>query len=476
MGILRTACCSAMVVLAVGFMAGAARGQSVLDVRGAPGVVILDPDAASPTAPSRALARRLQGAGYLTLTVARDPLAAAAILARRSSVQHDNLALVGYGTGASTVLATIVERYDLAIAREPIFRSAVAFGPACARPYGDWVGRSLANAGGVGSTGAPHRGDTAQRGLYRTATPLLIVGGQPQCRALARESYAHEYYVRYTTDDAFADVQSFIAQNAAYVNVSFPSSQAGTTLTGELMLPVTGRKVPTVIISPGTAGIEGFPLWERPWALRLRAMGIASLIVDSYLSRHSSWKNHWRIDARTVRAHDLLDAQAYLAAQPFVQARAIGLLGRSSGGTAIFAAIVQEANPPATPPPFGLNTRPPFAWAVVDYGYCQLAYGEWPGGVPKAGSGAYRTTVPMLLQVGANDTTVSAPACEALAQGARADGTPIELVVYPNVGHRFDAGVVETPPATVRASVRRITSFITTQLHLAPLATPTPGA
>jgi dienelactone hydrolase len=458
-----------MVVLAVGLMAGVARSQSVLDVRGAPGVVIVDPDAASPAAPSRALARALQGAGYVTLTVTRDPLAAAAVLARRPSVRRDDLALVGYGTAASTVLATIVERYDLAIARTPVFRSAVAFGPTCARRYGDWVGRSLADIGGVGSTGAPHRGDVARRGLFRTATPLLIVGGQLQCRALARDSYAHEYYVRYTADDAVDGVQSFIAQNAAYINVSFPSSQAGTTLTGELTLPPAGARVPTIIISPGTAGIEGFPLWERPWALRLRAMGYASLIVDSYLARRSSWKNHWRIDARTVRARDLLDAQAYLAAQPFVRAGLIGLLGRSSGGTAIFAAIVQEANAPAAPPPFGLETRPPFALAVVDYGYCQLAYGAWPGGTPTPSAAiAYRTTVPMLLQVGANDTTVSAPACEALVQSAREAGTSIELVVYPDVGHRFDAGVVETPPATVRASVRRITSFITTQLRRAP--------
>jgi dipeptidyl aminopeptidase/acylaminoacyl peptidase len=71
----------------------------------------------------------------------------------------------------------------------------------------------------------------------------------------------------------------------------------------------------------------------------------------------------------------------------------------------------------------------------------------------------------MLLQVGANDTTVSAPACEALVASARLAGTSIELVVYPGVGHRFDAGVVETPPATVRASVQRITSFMTTRLQ-----------
>jgi dienelactone hydrolase len=66
----------------------------------------------------------------------------------------------------------------------------------------------------------------------------------------------------------------------------------------------------------------------------------------------------------------------------------------------------------------------------------------------------------LLLQVGAQDKTVSAPACKALAASAHDAGVPVELEVYPEATHRFDAGVVETPPATVRASVQRITTFI----------------
>jgi len=304
-------------------------------------------------------------------------------------------------------------------------------------------------------------------GLYRTPTPLLIVGGDNACRALARDSFVHEYFVEFSSGATPATVQAFVAQNAQYSVVSFPSSQAGTTLVGELTVPDGNASVPAIVISPGTAGIEGFPFWERPWARRLRDLRYASLIVDSYLSRHSAWKNHWRIDARTVRARDLLDAQAYLAKQPFVRPHAIGLIGRSSGGTAVLAAIVQDAHAPPTPPPFGLDARPPFSVAVADYGYCRLPYGSWPGGTPAPSAGlAYRTAIPLLVQVGAKDRTVTAAACEALAASARAAGIPIELQVYPNVGHRFDAGVVETPITTVRASVDRITSFI--EAHLTP--------
>ena len=141
------------------------------------------------------------------------------------------------------------------------------------------------------------------------------MGGSGPCRDLARYSYVHEYFVDYASDDSNGTILSFIAENAQYSVVSFPSSQAGTTLIGELTLPANAPRAPAIIISPGTAGIEGFSFWERPWARRLRNLGYASLIVDSYMSRHSSWKNHWRIDPRKVKSRDLLDAQAYLAAQ-----------------------------------------------------------------------------------------------------------------------------------------------------------------
>jgi dienelactone hydrolase len=451
--------------LAVSFATVPARGESVVGIspgaRDVPGVVIVDPDAQVPSSRSRALAHQLIQAGYATLTVTHDPLAARTVLRRQSAVRGDNIAIVGYGEGASNVLATISERYDADFAELPAFRSAVAFSPDCTRRYGDWTGHSSANLGRHGSTGAPHQGGVATPGLYRTATPLLIVGGRQPCRDLARDSYTHEYFVTYSTGDASAPVRSFLAQNAQYSVVSFPSSQVGTTLVGELTLPNVHTVVPTIVISPGTAGIEGFAFWERPWARRLRDSGYASLIVDSYMSRHSSWKNHWRIDARTVRAHDLLDAQTYLAKQSFVRPQTIGLIGRSSGGTAILAAIVQDAHAPATPPPFGLDVRPPFAFAVADYGYCQLGYGDWPGGTPTPSAAiAYRTSVPLLIQVGAKDTTVSATTCEALTASAHDAGIPIELRIYPNAIHRFDAGVVETPATTVRASVDRIMSFI----------------
>jgi hypothetical protein len=186
--------------------------------------VILDPDAAAgDRAPSRSLARRLQRAGYATFTVTRDPSPplprsnAGRRCGATTSRSSDTGAARRPSSRRSSSATTSPSR------DAPAFRSAVAFGPTCARRTEIGSAGRSPRFGGPGSTGAPHRGDVARQGLYRTATPLLIVGGQTQCRDLARDSYAHEYFVRYTTDDAFAALQSFIAQNAQYANVcSFP--------------------------------------------------------------------------------------------------------------------------------------------------------------------------------------------------------------------------------------------------------------
>lgn len=137
-------------LLTATLLALAAANPAVASV---PGVVILDPASSSQ---SRAMERQLVRAGYATLRASSDPLAAAASLRRRSGVSADDLSIVGYGAGASAVLATIVEPYDLEVAELPVFRAAVAFGPNCARRYGDWTG--TVPQGASGSAGAPHGG------------------------------------------------------------------------------------------------------------------------------------------------------------------------------------------------------------------------------------------------------------------------------------------------------------------------------
>ncbi len=134
-----------------------------------PGIVILEPGA-GPSSQGRVIAARLAAAEYATLIATGNPLAAAATLRHGPGVRADDIALVGFGEGASSVLATIVEPYDLDVAQPPVFRSAVALSPDCARRYGDWTGSMPLRASGT--AGAPHGGGP-ESGLFRSATPLL---------------------------------------------------------------------------------------------------------------------------------------------------------------------------------------------------------------------------------------------------------------------------------------------------------------
>jgi hypothetical protein len=136
-----------LAALVVSVTAFPARGQNFVTqvtvppgAQHVPGVVILDSDADVPSYRSRDMARRLVQAGYATLIVPRDPLSGAAVFRRQPAVRGDDLAIIGYGEGASSVLATIVERYAADVAQPHVFRSAVAFGPDCTRHYGDWIG------------------------------------------------------------------------------------------------------------------------------------------------------------------------------------------------------------------------------------------------------------------------------------------------------------------------------------------------
>jgi dienelactone hydrolase len=73
-----------------------------------PGIVIVDPAAGAASSPGRAMARQLAGAGYATVVVASDPLAAAASLRQQPNVRSDDIGIIGYGTGASAAARTAI--------------------------------------------------------------------------------------------------------------------------------------------------------------------------------------------------------------------------------------------------------------------------------------------------------------------------------------------------------------------------------
>jgi dienelactone hydrolase len=252
--------------------------------------------------------------------------------------------------------------------------------------------------------------------------------------------------VRKLVAGAFAIVASLAIAHAAVTpaptEVTFPSRTPGLRLQGILYQP-SSSQAPAIVIMSGTSGREGFANWETPWALRLQRAGYVALIVDSFTPRGLAFSQHWRL-SRQARGSDALDAGAFLAGQSFVRSGAIGVIGRSGGGSAVLAAIV------AVP-----GQSVPFKMAVADYGYCQLSYGSWKGGAT-----VYRTSVPLLITIGTDDTHVPVASCVALAANARRAGEAVTLQTYASGEHAFDTLYGNGTPAQQADVINRIASFI----------------
>jgi dienelactone hydrolase len=191
----------------------------------------------------------------------------------------------------------------------------------------------------------------------------------------------------------------------------------------------------------GTSGREGFANWETPWALRLQRAGYVALVVDSFTPRGLVFSQHWRL-SREARGQDALDAAAFLATQPFVLAGELSVIGRSGGGSAVLSAVVAAGHQP-------------FKRAVADYGYCNLSYGAWNGGTT-----VYRTSVPLLITIGTDDTHVPVASCVALAANARRASEPVTLHTYVGAEHAFDTLYGNGTPAQQADVVNRIAAFI----------------
>jgi dienelactone hydrolase len=245
--------------------------------------------------------------------------------------------------------------------------------------------------------------------------------------------------------------------------VVFASQTPRLRLTGLLYRPASAP-APAIVIVSGTSGAQGFQNWEIPWAQRLQQAGYVALVVDSFTGRGLAFADHWKLSPE-ARGQDALDAAAFLAHQPFVRTNQIGAIGRSGGGSALFSAIVERS---------GQVRRSPFRMAAVDYGYCQLAYGDWSGGTAatRAPNNVYRTSIPLLITMGTLDTHVPVASCVALASIAKRAGVPVTLRTYAGADHAFDTAYGDGTPAQQADVIDTIAAFIATYVAPAPGGTP----
>jgi dienelactone hydrolase len=225
----------------------------------------------------------------------------------------------------------------------------------------------------------------------------------------------------------------------ALETVHFASLDGTTDLTAYLGRHEGDAPRPAVVLMHGCSGLlnrQGriIPLY-RAWMRALFAQGFDVLAVDSAASRgfgQTCTAGPDRIRMWRDRPKDAYAALAWLQAQPHVTADRIALMGWSQGGGVVLLSI----NNKSIGRPAGLAQD--FKTAVAFYpGACSDKLQSKP--FTEVEPQSWTTSLPLLVLFGAADNWTPLPPCQAFIDGAKARGNPVELKVYPNAGHAFDA-------------------------------------
>jgi dienelactone hydrolase len=199
---------------------------------------------------------------------------------------------------------------------------------------------------------------------------------------------------------------------------SFPSKEAGVTLTGTLYEPagLTAR-VPAVVIMHACDGLDSD---ITDWGNWFAQNGYVALAPDSFGPRHVGRVCGTRDVPARERALDAYGALAYLRTLPDVDPTHIGIVGFSHGGGAVlFTENADVANDAG-------SAQSGFAASIAFY----------PAACDQAP--AKPLLDPLLILIGANDDWTDAATCEKSIKGADPTGTLGTIHVYPGTYHKFD--------------------------------------
>ena len=183
-----------------------------------------------------------------------------------------------------------------------------------------------------------------------------------------------------------------------------------------LAIPVTVSKpdgagpFPAVVVLHDCSGLgprsSGAP---GRWTATLVERGYVVLMPDSFSTRGAPdgvcTTGSRRFEAAPERrVHDAFDALGYAQRLPYVDAKRIGVMGGSHGGTTTLLTM----------------SRSGFRAGVALYPRCSMA------------AQSYRPTAPLLILIGELDDWTPAADCNRLASQVR-------LKVYPGAHHSFDS-------------------------------------
>ena len=233
-------------------------------------------------------------------------------------------------------------------------------------------------------------------------------------------------------------------------DVSFPpkgppvtqSAVIPTAIPAKLSFPQTARgPVPAVVIAHASGGLmEGGP--ELDYVAVLNAEGIATLVIDMWTPRGvpigpAAFGGEGGVDRRPHVIGDTLPdafgALRFLAAQPAIDRKRIGIMGFSWGAMLSVLAMSEGGAERA----LGGDLR--FAAHSAHDFVCSYFL---PGAPMAAAIAARWTEAPLQLQVGGQDDYDNADdgaACRRLVEGLPTDKRrQVALIVYPDATHMWE--------------------------------------
>ncbi|MBL8706380.1 MAG: dienelactone hydrolase family protein [Rhodospirillales bacterium] len=204
-----------------------------------------------------------------------------------------------------------------------------------------------------------------------------------------------------------------------------------TGIEARLYKPAGSGPFPAIVAMHGCSGRD----WTdgrmsslyRDWAARLTGLGFVVLFPDSFKPRgveEVCTRQPQPVTPFRQRPRDAHGALAWLAAQPYVRADRVFLIGWSHGGSTVLNSLDAGSRAPPRAP-----GNLAFRAAIAFY----------PGCLSPSRRRDWTAAAPLLILIGELDDWTPAAPCEALASRARGAGQPVELVTYPGAYHSFDA-------------------------------------
>ena len=201
------------------------------------------------------------------------------------------------------------------------------------------------------------------------------------------------------------------------------------TIWGTLKFPANApdKNVPVVVIMHGSGGIS---IWEEHWINTFNSIGLATFMVDSNWARKKCKKEFkkaikWCADVHRGmnRIIDGYAALELLSKHPRIDPARIGCLGISLGARGCLYVNVKRFQKMWGTP--GLD----FAASVPMYPGCNVIFKE----------DDEITNTPIRIHIGELDTYYPADTCVNYGERLRAKGKDVQVKVYPNAHHGFDA-------------------------------------